>query len=209
MTLESAVAWLRELPPWTVYTVVFLAGFGEYVLPVIPGDTLVVASAVLVTAFGWSVPAMFTVVVASNVAGAYATYKLGEKLRATGRLETLTPPRRRALAAVLALVERYGLVVIALNRFFPGIRSAFFVAAGSAGLPLGRVLALAGLGGALWNAVLVGIGVAAGRNIAAVESAVSRLGLALVVLVVSLVAGLLWVVRRALRDEPSADQGAR
>ena len=205
MTLESAVAWLRELPPWTVYTVVFLAGFGEYLLPVLPGDTLVVASAVLVTAFGWSVPAMFAVVVASNVAGAHATYVVGQKLRASGRLDTLAPPRQRALAAVLALVERYGLIVIALNRFFPGIRSAFFVAAGSAGLPLGRVLTLAGLGGALWNAVLIGIGVAAGRNIEAVESAVSRLGTVLVALVVLLVGGLLWVATRAMRD----DQGAR
>lgn len=201
MTLESVVASLRELPPWTVYGVVFLAGFGEYVLPVLPGDTFVVGAAVLVTAFGWSLPAMFAVVVASNVAGAYATYLLGEKLRTSGRLDALAPPRRVALDAVLRLVDRYGLVVIALNRFFPGIRSAFFVAAGAAGLPLGRVLALAALGGALWNALLIGIGTLAGKNIAWVETTVSRLGMGLVVGVVALIGAVVWGVTRAVRDD--------
>lgn len=195
------VASLRELPPWTVYTVVFLGGFGEYVLPVLPGDTVVVGGAVLVTAFGWSLPAMFVVVVASNIAGAYATYLLGEKLRTSGRLDTLAPPRRAALDAVLGLVDRYGLVVIALNRFFPGIRSAFFVAAGAAGLPLGRVLALAALGGALWNALLIGIGVLAGKNIAWFEATVSRLGIVLVVGVFALLGAAGWAVARALRDD--------
>ena len=204
MTLESAVAWLRDLPPWTVYSVVFLAGVGEYVLPPLPGDTVVVASAVLVTAFGWSLPAMFAVVVASNVAGAYATYAFGRQLRASGRLDTLAPARQRALATVLSLVERYGLVVIALNRFFPGIRSAFFVAAGTAGLPLGRVLVLAALGAALWNALLLGLGAAAGHNVAAIESTLSHVGTVLVGLVAVLVLALAWVVGRAMRD-----QGAR
>ncbi len=209
MTLTSVVDWLRELPPWTVYLVVFFAGFGEYVLPVLPGDTFVLGSAVLVTAFGWSLPVMFVTVVASNVAGAYVTYLVGHKLRASGRLDTLAPSRQRALTAVLALVDRYGLVVVALNRFFPGIRSAFFVAAGTAGLPLGRVLGLAALGGALWNALLIGIGWAAGQNLSLIESTVSRLGLVLILGVAALLLGVTWAVRGALRDDPDANQGSR
>jgi membrane-associated protein len=96
-----------------------------------------------------------------------------------------------ALRKAAARLEQNGGWLLVLNRFLPSLRALVFVAAGAAGLPLRRVLALGGLSALLWNVLLVGLGVVLGRNAERIEAwlstyrvvALSVLGAVAVVLV--------------------------
>ena len=60
--------------------------------------------------------------------------------------------------------RRHGAAYLIANRFLPGLRALFFVAAGMAGLRPGKVAFYSALSAALWNALLMAIGAAIGAN---------------------------------------------
>ena len=60
--------------------------------------------------------------------------------------------------------QRWGIWLIAANRFFPGIRAFFFVAAGMAGYSFWPVMGLALLSAVLWNLLILGIGIYVGAE---------------------------------------------
>ncbi len=81
--------------------------------------------------------------------------------------------------------RRHGPVYLVLNRFVPGIRPFFFIAAGMAGMRARAVLFYGSLSALLWNLALIGAGMLLGANLYALLGWVERY---------SLVAGLLVVV---------------
>src|SRR5262245_13990194 len=102
----------------------------EYLFPPIPGDTITLLSAVLITAYGWSFWLVLLAGVLGSVLGSMATFWLGDRLRR--RRE-----RRRAqgkateqatLDRMIARFELHGPAYLVINRFVPGIRALFFVA---------------------------------------------------------------------------------
>ena len=142
------------------------ASLVEYVFPPFPGDTVTLFGAFLAATARWNVVAVLAAVTAGSLAGAAIDYAIGWRLSARP-LEALTPRRRRLrerLAPIVARFERHGAAYIAVNRFLPGIRALIFVAAGAAGLPLGRVLAYGAVSALLWNGLLIGAGFAVGEN---------------------------------------------
>ena len=146
--------------------VLFVSSMVEYVFPPFPGDTVTLFGAFLAAAEGWSVPLVFAAVTAGSLAGAALDYALGRRLARTP-VEELTGRRRRArerLGPILERFERHGAAYVAINRFLPGVRALFFVAAGMARLPLGKVLAWGALSAAAWNALIIAAGFALGEN---------------------------------------------
>ena len=65
---------------------------------------------------------------------------------------------------MLERFERHGVVYVAINRFLPGIRALFFVAAGMSGLPLKKVLLWGAVSAAAWNGLIIAVGFAVGKN---------------------------------------------
>jgi membrane protein DedA with SNARE-associated domain len=88
---------------------------------------------------------------------------------------------------------------VALNRFVPGVRALFFVAAGMARLRPGRVLLFGLLSAAAWNALVFGAGWAMGANLDRLKSLAStytRIAWGVVgLIVVALLVG--WLRQRA------------
>ena len=199
---------------WVVILILFAAAAVEYVFPPFPGDTVTLAGAVLVAAYGWSLPAVFVAVTLGSLVGAMAGFALG--IWWERRWRAREGRARWAREQVDRLVEgfrKHGEAYLVINRFLPGVRAFFFVAAGLARMRPARVALFATVSAAAWNALLIAAGYAVGRNIALLESLFERyatltwaaLGLATIGL------GLRWwwMKRRrnraAQRGEPSRD----
>ena len=148
--------------------VLFLSAMVEYVVPPFPGDTITLLGAVLITGYGWSWWAISGGVVAGSMLGSFIDYWVGLRLRARPRRERHAR-RWAALDRVVARFERHGPAFLILNRFVPGIRAFFFVAAGMAGMRRRDVLLYGGISVALWNAMLIALGVTLGANLEALE----------------------------------------
>jgi membrane-associated protein len=142
------------------------ASLVEYVFPPFPGDTVTLFGAFLAATARWNVAVVLAAVTAGSLAGAAIDYAIGRRISARP-IEELSPRRRKLrerLAPIIARFERHGAAYVAVNRFLPGIRALIFVAAGAAGLPLGRVLAFGAVSALLWNGLLIGAGFAVGEN---------------------------------------------
>ncbi len=111
----------------------FLAAFIEYVFPPFPGDLLVVLGAWYATHGELSWPVTFAAVTVGAVLGAAVDWRVGRWLgarigerAAAGRLD------REKVLRFEAAYRRWGPAFLVANRFLPGIRGLFFLAAGAA-----------------------------------------------------------------------------
>ncbi len=203
---------VREWPPAITYLTLFFGSLIEYIVPPVPGDTIVVAGAVLVGAFGWSVWPVFVVVTAGAVVGAIADFYIGKWLVNTGRVDRLGDSAQLAVRDLVSRFERHGAWYLAVNRFLPGIRAFFFVAAGLAGLKLRVVVFWSTISAMAWNALLVAAGMALGSNLEELELWLDRYQLVMwgmIVVVLAIVAyKVRGVITRARRGAPDPVTGA-
>ncbi len=160
--LAGALSRTGDVAPWLL----FLATFVEYVFPPAPGDLLVVLGAWYAVQGVLSWPATFASVTLGALAGAFVDYRVGAFLgrRIDRRLATRSPLSAERLARFEASYRRWGDLLLVVNRFFPGVRAFFFLAAGASGIPLRKVLLLGGASAALWNGLLLGAGAALAHN---------------------------------------------
>jgi membrane protein DedA with SNARE-associated domain len=177
LDLQSILDTLREWPPILVYLLLFLGALIEYIVPPVPGDMLVVAGAVLVAAFDWDFLPVLAVVTLGAVIGAWLDFLLGKWLVRTGRIARLNKHAHRAIDGIAQQMKRRGAAYLAVNRFVPGLRAFFFVAAGIAGLTTRQVILWSTVSALVWNTLLVGVGYALGDNLDAVETLFARYSL--------------------------------
>lgn len=195
--LEQAAAWAWG---WRAFAVAGGAGV-EYVLPFLPGDTLIVAAAsVGFAAGGWPVMLWAIAVLASTVGGA-ASYEVGRWFVGTGHGQRFRRRFHAPLHAVAGRFERYGHAYLAVNRFVPGLRTFFFLGAAFAGLSRAAVWGWGALSSALWMTLLFGLAFAFESNIALLESRLGTLNLLLGAAAVAIVVSFARTVWKARRDE--------
>jgi len=190
------VAWLSALPLGLLLLVLFLGAFIEYVFPPFPGDLVVVLGAVAVGAGDRALLPVAVAVTLGALLGTAVDWWLG--VRAAAHLDRLGPRRRRAVDRLVEGFRRVGPVLLVANRFAPGIRALFFVAAGVAGLGLGPVLLWSSVSAAAWNALLLGLGLQVGWNLDAVLASMRAMGWmggGVVVALVALWAAASWSLR--------------
>ena len=170
--LSGAVARTGPAAP----AVLFFATLVEYVFPPFPGDLVVVLGAWYAVEGQISWAAAFASVMAGAVAGAWVDWRVGVALRRRieAGAERRGPLTEEKLARFEAAYRRWGWLLLAANRFFPGVRAFLFVAAGASGIPLPRVLALGAVSAALWNAVLLSAGALLARNVEELVRLVDR-----------------------------------
>ena len=165
--LEAFDNAIRQVGP-AGFFVLGLAAFLEYLLPPFPGDSVMLAGGIYAVRGQQPYWLVFSAVMAGSLLGALANYTIGQWLGA--RVER-NPDRKtvlgismRALHDAEAKMRKYGDWLIAANRFIPGIRGLFFVAAGMSGMRRGRVLVLGALSAAAHSALILYAGVALGGN---------------------------------------------
>ena len=197
--LEEWLLWLTTHGVALSLVVLALSAAIEYVFPPFPGDTVVLAGAVLASVGGWDLWPVLAACTAGSILGAWLDFRVGlaaAKRRDAGRLGA----RLRAspgLDRILAGYRRWGPAFLALNRFMPGIRALFFVAAGMARMRTGPVLAWAAVSALAWNALLLALGSALGQNLDRLEALSRAYAMILWILLgVALVAGAVWWLSR-------------
>lgn len=175
-----------------------LSALIEYIFPPFPGDTVTLFGAFLITAKGWSFAAVLISVLIGSGAGAMLDFHFGRWLKAR---ELRTPGKhveRRALVnRLVKRFDRHGEMYIVLNRFLPGVRAVFFVAAGMAGMRWDRVLFWSLVSALLWNLALIGLGSLIGANFEDLVRFMSSYSRIVYAILGALV--LAWVVRAVWR----------
>jgi membrane protein DedA with SNARE-associated domain len=130
----------------------------EYLFPPIPGDTITLLGAALISGFGWSWGWVVAAILIGSLGGAAANFLIGRRLRARGQ-------SRPSVERLVARFERHGPAYLVINRFLPGVRAVAFVAAGMSALRAHQVFFYGGLSIVLWNGLLVAAGAALGANL--------------------------------------------
>lgn len=191
MDPAAVEAWLLGLPVFAVLLVLGAAAFVEYVFPPFPGDTVVVVGAVWAVRADQGFAGVLLAVTLGALLGTVVDWYAGRK--AATQLDRLSERRRAQVDRLVGGFRRYGPVLLVANRFVPGVRALFFVAAGVAELSLPVVAAWATVSAALWNGVLLGLGAWVGWNLEALIDAVRQVGIGVAVLLL-LAAAVAWLV---------------
>ncbi|MBL6975441.1 MAG: DedA family protein [Deltaproteobacteria bacterium] len=202
MTMAETIQILTQTHEWVTISILFGSALLEYLFPPFPGDTVTLAGAVLVTAFDYSFPVVFTAVLAGSLVGSALDYWIGTlvKRRTSSRLLRMGVVRKAIEGADRAVdaFARHGDAYIAINRFLPGIRGFLFVAAGMAGMHFGRVMFFAALSAVAWNLLVIGVGMLVGAGIDDVENMFLQyqrlIWFVMTVVVIFLIAR--WCIRR-------------
>lgn len=202
---SAFVEWLRGLPPGGIYAVVFLVAWAENVIPPIPGDLVVVVAGSFVALGVIGLVPTFVLATVGSVLGFLTVFAAGRRLGTAvhdpARLRWIP---RGAVATVEAWLARWGLGVVAANRFLSGGRAVIGLLAGASGMPAGAVALWATLSALAWNALLVGGGVALGTQWPRVMALLATYGRVVtgVLAVAALALGVRWWVRgRGRREE--------
>ncbi|AYG03398.1 DedA family protein [Gryllotalpicola protaetiae] len=154
---------LTSLGSWALLGIGVLVFIESGVLfPFLPGDSLLITAAILAPQLGIQIWSMVVVAAIAAFLGDQVGYWLGKRL---GR--GLFKPDARVLKSAHlhraeAFFARYGGASLVLGRFVPVVRTYVPLAAGVAGLRYRRFLAWNALGGGLWSALMVALGVLLG-----------------------------------------------
>jgi len=154
---------LHAFGPWVLAGIAALVFVESGVLfPFLPGDSLLITAAILAPVLGLSPWAIVVTAAVAAFAGDQAGYWLGARF---GR--RLFRPDARVLKTehldrAEAFFRRYGATSLVLGRFVPLVRTYIPLAAGIVEMPWRRFALWNALGGALWSALMVVLGVLLG-----------------------------------------------
>ena len=148
------------------YWAVLLVVAGDGVFPVLPGETAIVAAAVLAADGDLSLPLVILAGAVGAVIGDSCAYWIG---RAGGgpikRFVTRVAGADRLLAAE-RMVKRQGGPLVFVGRFLPGIRIAINLSCGAGQMTYPRFLFFDVLGGIVWATQAALLGYFAGKAFA-------------------------------------------
>jgi membrane protein DedA with SNARE-associated domain len=180
--------------------------FGENLgIPVVPGETILIAGAIYAGTGRLNVVVLGVVALAAAVAGSCGGWAIGHfggralALR-YGRYVFLTPHR---LDQAEKFFTSRGAIVITFARFLEGLRQANGIIAGITEMPWPRFLLFNGLGAVLWVAVWISVGDLAGDHITAIYTEATRYLLYVLIALAVAVAALIG--RHILRRRRAAD----
>jgi len=189
--------------------ILFSASLMEYVFPPFPGDTVTLVGAYYSVVGVLPMPRVFLAVTAGSAVGSALDYWIGTRIRAWVHKGPPLPLPLRwisldRIAAIEAKWRRRGDLLILFNRFIPGIRGLFFVAAGMGRIHFLRVMLLGIVSASLWNALLLTLGYVVGANLEELErifATYSVLAWSVVALLLLALAGrALWRRWRARKE---------
>jgi len=171
-----------------VFAAIFVEGFG---IPA-PGQTLLIAAALLAAGGGLGVVPLLVVALLGSAGGTFVGWWLG---RTGGRrlLDRFPGPRLERLQETC---RRRGGLFVAFGRFVDGARQLSGPVAGALGMPLATFLAWNAIGAVAWVATW-GVGsFVLERNVHVLVHAYHRVGpIAAAAILVAIGGVILWVVR--------------
>ena len=143
---------LEALPDALIYLLLGLSAYVENIFPPIPGDTITAFGAFLVGMGKLHFMGVYLATTIGSLLGFLSLFWLGGYL---GRKFFMEKNYRFFRAEKVIKAEqwflRYGYLLIAFNRFLPGVRTAISIVGGILRLKTSWVIVLAFLSIAVWN----------------------------------------------------------
>lgn len=165
--LETILEHGDQVSDHVLFFAMFAGSLLEYIFPPVPGDLWTAAGAILI-ARGHGFLPVFLGVNIGSAAGFLLDYAFGWWLSNPQRQFRHWGPRwerlGRGIDSVAAGFDRHPAFYLVVNRFLPGVRAFFFVAAGFGRVPLWKVLTFGLLSSVAWNLLLIAAGYAVGRQ---------------------------------------------
>ena len=165
---------LHRIPDIALYVILGVSAFVENIFPPIPGDTITALGAFLVGTGRLSFFGVYLATTLGSLLGFLALFWIGMVL---GRRFFIERDYRFFRAEDILRAEdwyrKYGYLLIAFNRFLPGIRSAISLAGGIARLKVNHVALLALASAAAWNLIWILMGYTLGSNWETVRASIA------------------------------------
>ena len=179
----------NQIDPLISYMVLFISSFAENVLPPVPGDTVVVIGAYLVSIGKLGFWGVYVSTTLGSLAGFTTMYLIG---RQVGRRFISKRSRTRIfkeeyIYKVEVWFSNWGYWVIAANRFLSGTRSVISVFSGIFHLNMLIVLMLATVSASFWNALLISGGLLLGNHWHNISNILSRYNQIVIVLILVII----------------------
>jgi membrane-associated protein len=182
------------------YLLILAVVAGDAVLPLLPGETMVITGGVLAANGDLNLPLVFLAGAGGAFLGDSVCYWVGRKLGTRAAERFLRGERgKRTLDWAERALDRRGRTLIAVARFVPGGRTAVSLVAGTTEFPW-RSWALADLVGVtLWSAYSAGLGAVGGQAFENQTWKGLLLAFALAAVVAGIIEGVRWLMQRRRR----------
>jgi membrane protein DedA with SNARE-associated domain len=189
---------IAELGPVVLHLVAVFLAFSETALfldLLVPGEAGMVVAGAAAARAGASLPTMIVAASAGAILGDTVSYLIGRRYGM--RLIQRWGPIRRRLEPraerARAFFDRHGGAAVFIGRWVGVVRGVIPAVAGMAEMPYRRFLAWNVLASVTWVGAVISAGYLMGRNI---DVVVSKVGLAITLVVVVSVAAWWWYRRR-------------
>lgn len=163
--IAQTIITLNNLPSETIYFFLFFIAFIEYVLPPLPGDTLMVFGAYLAGTGKLDILTLYILTTLGSIIGFLTLFFIGKYY---GREFFLKKNYRFFPKELILQIEkwfqRYGVGLITANRFLSGARSAVSLFAGMSNTNVYSTTLAALVSSMIWNALLLFGGYFLGKN---------------------------------------------
>jgi len=193
--LEYINQLLQHIDPVMAYGVLFLSAIIENIFPPIPGDTVTVIGAYLITQGNLGFWGVYFSTSAGSLVGFFLMYFFGLKF---GRSFVQSKFKAKIFSEEKWFVK-YGYWVILANRFLSGTRSVIALFAGFFHLEWYKVILFGLISALVWNGLLIYAGYLLGANWDMITEIISRYNEIVIVLMV--IAVIVYVVIRRYRKK--------
>lgn len=183
-----------QISPAMAYLILGVSAYTENVVPPIPGDTVVILGAYLVSTGQLDFWGVYVSTTIGSVAGFVTMYYIGRKF---GRSFIYKKSRSRIfkeedIRKAEIWFGKWGYWVIAANRFLSGTRSIISLFSGFFHLNILLVVALSIVSAAIWNGLLIFAGMLVGKNWEIISDIISQYNKILIVLTVFVIGYVIY-----------------
>ncbi|MGD9571282.1 MAG: DedA family protein [Thermoleophilia bacterium] len=148
------------------YWAVLLVVAGDGVFPALPGETAIVAAAVLAADGSLSLPLVILAGAAGAILGDSTAYWIGRGGGGPIKRGVTRIAGAERLEAAERMVQRQGAALVFVGRFLPGIRIAINLSCGAGQMGYGRFLFFDAMGAIVWSSQAALLGYFAGKAFA-------------------------------------------
>jgi membrane protein DedA with SNARE-associated domain len=191
---ESLLTQFSDLTPFWIYLTIFFFAYIENLFPPSPSDIVVVIGGSLVATGSISFIPLFFSATLGSLAGFLTAFIIGwqfdKKLVHSGKLKFINV---QSVDKVEAAFRKWGYYLIIANRFLPGTRAVISFFAGMSRLNVNKTTILSLISSAIWNAFLIYLGIAFGKNVDLIDSYLKTYSN--IILIISGILILFFVVR--------------
>ncbi len=174
--VDQFLNFLSSLPPSLIYFFLGISAFVENIFPPIPGDTITVFGAFLVGTQRLSFLGVYLATTIGSLAGFMSLFWIGSAL---GRRFFIEKDYRffsaKDIYRAEAWFQKYGYLLVLLNRFLPGVRSVISIVGGISKLKYFKTTFFAFISCAAWNLIWITVGYELGSNWDVVRQTIGKI----------------------------------